>query len=757
MNIKRNLSFLKRMEGKILTIIATLLSLNMMALANRKSLNSIFSVSQNPDIFYGIFFILLVAATGTLLYYSRKINIQAKAKKIFFFFLPFEISLLFSLFCWKPELNFLFWNFSALYLFIAAFFSLQNLSAESLTEIAAKITVKKWFAKQGISTLITLFTIVVIFGFFGSWRISQFAAVDEPLWTFDRIPSYWKNVKQLNWSNTNISDKPGITVALVSGIGLLDVNPKQYDPKIPGSKDLNIQEMNSALRLPILLFATLMLPVFYFLLERLLGIRTALLSTAFIGLSPILLGMSRIINPDALLWVFAPLSLISFLIYQKKRLKLYLYLTGIFLGLAILTKYVANILYVFLFGMLFIEYILNNHRYKNISLRKYLVSALRDFLMLITISLAVFYILYPGTWLRPDRLFTGTILSQAFVSTWPIFAAFFSLIFADILFFKNKFSKITLGFLIERKKILINCFVVCFLLIIAFVLFNTYAGMKFYDFQEILASPKTSFKENGFIALVLSNFYPLLFAISPIAVIGLLVKLTRSLRSRTIAEEDSTNVALFLSFFIFAYYFGTTVNNVVSTTRYQIILYPLVLIISAMGIVFIYESFEKKYSWKKFSFTLLSIIIISISAISLYLSKPFYLSYASSLLPQENFLDLKDMGPGSYEAAQYLNSLPNAEKLSIWTDKTGVCNFFKGSCYGDLSFDDLSDISLDYVVVSWGRKSRTSSIVRSQSRLYSHKVFNFAKYYDQEENVVFKILINDRPAQYVKVIKVDNN
>ncbi|EKE11938.1 MAG: hypothetical protein ACD_14C00064G0003, partial [uncultured bacterium] len=158
--------------------------------------------------------------------------------------------------------------------------------------------------------------------------------------------------------------------------------------------------------------------------------------------------------------------------------------------------------------------------------------------------------------------------------------------------------------------------------------------------------------------------------------------------------------------------------------------------------------------WKH-SFAIFSLFIVLLSSISLIASKPFYLSYASSLLPKENYLDVKDMGPGSYESAQYLNSLPDAENLTIWTDKKGVCNFFKGSCYGDLSYDELEGVSLDYVVVSWGRKSRTTSMVRSSRRLSISETFNFAKYYDQKENVIYELLINDRPGQYIKIIKVN--
>lgn len=754
MAMKINLSIFNRPEGRILSAISFFLALNMALLANRKSQYSFFSIAQNPDVFYLFFFLLLATTLATLFFFSRKTNLASSIKKIFFTLIPFELTLLASLHFWKPELSVLFFLFAGIYGFIAIFAILKKLEPIEQEKTSRKQAAKEWIKSQGAATLVLLFLITLLSGIFGSYKIAQFSAVDEALWTFDRIPSFWKNISDQDWNDTNISDKPGITVALISGIGLMDTNPKLFNPKVKGSKNLDVLTLNSKFRLPILLFTVLLLPLFYFLLERLLGKRTALLSVSFIGLSPALIGMSRIINPDALLWVFAPLAILSFLVYQKRKLAEYLYLAGIFLGLAILTKYVANILYVFFLGMIFLEYIFNFQRYENIAASKYLRSAIINFAILVLTSLATFYLLYPGTWLKPERIFKGTILSQAFVSTWPIFAIFFLLLIADTVLFKNKLTGWVLNFLSKKRHLLAMLFSAVLLAAIAFLFVDVYTGMKPYNFEEILASPKTSYKENGFIGLLLSNFYPLLFAITPLAVLGLLTVLIRMLIWRKSDKDmEKRSIAVFFIIFIFLYYFGTTINNVVSTTRYQIMLYPLVLIISSIGLSFLFEFVSQRFAWKKYSFHAFVLLVVLISASSLIYS-PFYLSYASALLPQKNYLDLKDMGPGSYEAAQYLNSLPNAEKLAIWTDKKGVCTFFKGACYGDFSYNELEDVSLDYVVVSWGRKTRTTNMVKGRFKLSSHAIFNFAKYYDQEDNIAYKLLINDRPAQYIKVIKV---
>ena len=85
-----------------------------------------------------------------------------------------------------------------------------------------------------------------------------------------------------------------------------------------------------------------------------------------------------------------------------------------------------------------------------------------------------------------------------------------------------------------------------------------------------------------------------------------------------------------------------------------------------------------------------TILLLTIGTATLALT-PFPLSYASSLLPMTHHTDVKDMGAGSYEAAQYLNSLPDAEHMLIWTDKDGVCKFFVGRCKRGLNYQSLRD------------------------------------------------------------------
>ena len=131
---------------------------------------------------------------------------------------------------------------------------------------------------------------------------------------------------------------------------------------------------------------------------------------------------------------------------------------------------------------------------------------------------------------------------------------------------------------------------------------------------------------------------------------------------------------------------------------------------------------------------------------------PFPLSYASSFLPAAYHIDIKDMGAGSYETARYLNSLPDAEHMLIWTDKDGVCKFFVGRCKRGLDYQKLRTDGLDYIVVSAGRKSRTTKMMAGDIISNKTGLIRFDQYYERK-HPAFEIDINKRSSHYVKVFK----
>ncbi len=586
---------------------------------------------------------------------------------------------------------------------------------------------------------------------FGLPRLLPYSAVDEPYWTFERTPDFWQAIKTQKWKNTKVNDKPGITVAWLSGAGLLTIDPLEYkslreEPKNPEQMEA-MNTINVAFRLPIYLVALLSLPLFYFLIRKAIGRSVALVATVAIGLSPILLGISLIVNPDSLLWIFLPLAILARLTYGRGGDWKYLILAGILTGLSLLTKYVANILFVFFLALPFLEYIFASKKPEIVS---FLKRAFRDFAILVTIAVATFAALFPATWVKPRMILEGTVLSAAFKSTWPLFAGILALFALDALLFHGKITGSVLAFFSKYNRVFLAFLSGVFLAISAFVILNTRLGMKWFDFEAIVMSPKNSEETATFvksIGNIGADFYSLLFGLHPLLLSFLFVTFLLAIFGKIKSAGKSITVASF-AFFILLYYGGSEANYVIATVRYQIALYPLVLIVAAIGVVTLFECLNvRKYSsrWHR-SFAIL--LLVALLAGSLFIVRPHYLVYASSLLPETHILNYKDMGDGSYEAAEYLNSLPDARNLRVWSDKGAVCAAFIGDCSVSFNEKRFEANIPDYLVLSTGRKRKTVSMWLS-----SNVSIRFKDAYESAPAEFVEIL-DGRPDNFVKVIDV---
>jgi 4-amino-4-deoxy-L-arabinose transferase-like glycosyltransferase len=743
-------SFFQSLEHRLLAVLAVLLSLNSLFFISREvDLLHFLSFTHDTGIFYLLYAILFVLTVGIIAFFSP-FHWQRWLSKLLLVFFPTEVLIIWGL-NESKQFHYLFLLATGLYVILAGL-ALISLHHNKQPAIASSFSFKTWLRQQGWAALALVLLVMATNLGFGTYKIAQFAAVDEPLWTFGRIQRYWKNIAEREWNKTDVSDKPGITVALISGIGLLSENPKQYKALMydgGASSSKNIEDLNFALRFPILVATMLMLPLFYFFLERLVGKEGALFSTVLIGTSPILLGMARIINPDSLLWTFAPLSLLSYLVFLKRKNLWYLYGAGILLGLALLTKYVANIVFVFFFGLIFLEYIFMRTK-ERVSLDpvRYFKQSFLHYLIVTFCALAVFYLLLPDTWVKPDHLLNATLLSQAFESTWPLFIGILAFLFLDQRLLRNRVSAALLDFLAVHKRWLVLAISGFFAASVILVVSNTYQHMRWYDFESVLASPKSAYAAEGFGSVFFANFYPMLFGIAPVAFFLVLLGLFFTFQK---ASRLSTPLKTSFYFIILTllYYLASTINHVAAISRYQIIIYPAILIVAGIAAGTLFRLLQRKYPRLSLPATALSLFIVSAS--SLALSSPLYLSYASGLLPKQYSIDIKDMGTGSYEAAAFLNSLPDAANLTIWTDKKGVCTFFKGDCYSSFNFAKLHDKGLDYIVVSSGRKSRTTRMMQSHIAKAHPELIRFDQYYDQEEGFAYKLEINGRPNNYVKV------
>ena len=79
----------------------------------------------------------------------------------------------------------------------------------------------KKITKENLFIYLILAISIITFFLFGLFHLGKFETTDEHLWKYGRIKQYWTAIAERDWEKTYINDKPGVTVALVSGIGLL--------------------------------------------------------------------------------------------------------------------------------------------------------------------------------------------------------------------------------------------------------------------------------------------------------------------------------------------------------------------------------------------------------------------------------------------------------------------------------------------------------------------------------------------------------
>lgn len=596
-----------------------------------------------------------------------------------------------------------------------------------------------------------VFTLCLYFAF-GSYRLTKFFTTDEHYWIHERILQYWQAVHHQEWEKTMINDKPGIALAYVSGIGLFwELHPDLYVEKIAKHVTKydtdHTERLNLIFRLPILIFNGLFSFFFFWIIQKITGSDwIALWSAMLILLSPVLLGISRVVNPDSLLWVFSSASLFSFLAYLKLDKKKYATLSALFLGAAILSKYTAVILFPFFFAALIYKYLSNFHGWESQNkIKNNLGKLLAAYFAIIAASLIMFALLMPAIMFGKIFYYQKTIadIFSQLKTIFFIIVSVSALLLADAYFLKNFLTKFVFKWLEKSKKIWVRAVYFILAAVFIFVLINWITNQGIINLENIPFDTRrdSEFTDLPFYQKMILEFYPVVFSLPPLVILSLLYIWIKSL----FKESRLNDVLFLLSSFVVIYYLAVIKNDLLATVRYSIMVYPLLISIAAVGIHDFWKSFAKGKARAYF----LSIAIIITSITSLWKTSPFYFNYTNFLLP-EKYLITGSWGEGGYEAAQHLNSLPNAENLTVWADYSGVCEFFKGTC---IKLYDISDHNylIDYYVLT-----RRGEIKYEPSRPRWRKpgYIDAYKYYGRNDPD-WSLYINNRPGNFIKIFKAD--
>jgi 4-amino-4-deoxy-L-arabinose transferase-like glycosyltransferase len=611
-----------------------------------------------------------------------------------------------------------------------------------------------------------LFAIIALFLAFGLHHLTQFETADEHYWLYERIPQYWQAVHDGNWKKTYINDKPGISVALISGIGLFfEPHPETLCSRtsdlIETCDTTRTQTLLLVFRAPILLTNALLLLYLFWIIKKISNEKIALWSVFFMALSPILIGMSQIVNPDALLWSFGIASLFSYFATLHFREKKYVLLSGIFLGFALLSKYTAGILIPFFLLVSFLSAVFSTSN-TDADAKATLKKNVSAFFLTCLGAIAIILLFLPAIWTKPFIL--QYLLSGG--SEQPVILlslSAFIFLYADTALFKGK-SFLFLRTIVQKiytfpyiRLILPwSILLFFFVLLIGRVFFpewNLFERIPF-DLRDLTSDPRNFGRTPQFLESLLLEFNPLVFSITPVVLLFGIITLFHTPRHNQKHIGLDFEVSM-LSMFTILFLLMLIVFDVLATPRYLIILYPIFAFLAAVGICKSSVLYAKiahfnlhGFDLKKFLFTS-SIVFFSFG--SAFLSMPFYFNYANFLLPKTALVS-DTWGYGGYEAAQYLNTLPNAQNLLVWTDYEGVCEFFKGKCLTK-QYKYPNTVPIDYAVLT-----RRGSILYNPNHSRWTKEGNlFMKPAYDDPNPQWRLDINGQPENFIKVVKMKSD
>ncbi|TAK94930.1 phospholipid carrier-dependent glycosyltransferase [Patescibacteria group bacterium] len=657
--------------------------------------------------------------------------------------------------------------------------------------------------RLGLPKLLLVIAVIIYFAF-GLFHLTTFISFDEHYWLYnpenDRIHQYWQAIADRDWEDTRINDKPGVTLAWVSGVALLfeddaatqvkftDGNVKIFDPS-------KTELVNLKYRLPILILVGLSAFYFFWILKKILANEwTALWAVTLMLLSPVLLGMSQIVNPDSLFWIFGAASFFTFVAFVQSPARKLGILASILFGLAMASKYVAIIFLPFFFFTLLAWLLFDFEQWKN-KLADFpgrIIVIFSSYLGIIAGGLLLFCLMMPAVFVKWKYFYEGTI---GFPGMEPIFwsVMFLSaLILLDAWLSKSRALIWMLDKLQPLRQVLPRLVSGVLLASFVFVLINWMFRHRLLDLSEI---PYDMKRKEGFDELpYLHRFFlevaPMAFGLTPLAVLSLLY-----LWVKTVVGKVARPFLVFLfSAFFLIFYVAVIEQGLLVTIRYSIILFPLSLVLSAMALEEFFVSKKQgaaesgwRIEWNMLLFAfigallfaffaivaveqkkivdetmmqwfydfhrgwsyviviggsglltgaaywilvvlsrlriaplVLAVGVIAFSLPSLFSIAPYYFSYTSDMLPKKYTLT-GTWGYGGYEAAQYLNALPNAENLIVWSDSYGVCEFFVGKCIRKQKVK-IDRYPIDYYV----RSSKPQLNPNFPHPMYPQPVWNIA-------------------------------
>lgn len=618
----------------------------------------------------------------------------------------------------------------------------SSVSSEPNHEPASPKEKNRWYI------LLLIAIPVAIYFYFGLQHLAQFETADEHLWVSNlytgRIQQYWTAIAQKDWPSTHINDKPGVTLALISGIGM----HWEHDVRDKISQKENLwtiynpqknQETYRLYRLPIVIANGIMGLFFFIALWRLTKKHwLALTGAGLILASPVLIGISQIINPDAFLWTFSFASICSFMLFlQDKRwwsAIIDCLLAAIFLGLAFLSKYVALVFFPFLL-LVMLWYLFANHD-QLVETKKFRLKAIFasiGYPFVIASAVFVFALFMPAAWVNTQLLTKSVLRFGQMREILIVCGVIDAVVLLDAIILKSwvvRFLSRHLRFLrVVLPKLLYAGMALWFVAVLA----NWGLGTNFLHVALFDPGSKASdiFKTLPTVQQYILDSKPLLFSLTPITLALMIFGWIKSIVRKS--EFDWMIFSLTCVFGVF--YYAVIKQDLLVNIRYSIVLYPVAATLAGFGLYEATKSLKHRYVLPLF------LLVFGASVASVKAIQPYYFNYTNNLLPK-NLSIAEGWGYGGYEALQYIQSQGGAGK--IYTDYYGECEFFSGKCVTEGQskwMKHANAVDIDYVITSEDGVKKNDAGIAAVADDFSLG------------DPVWELDIDGRPDNFIKVYK----
>jgi len=594
-------------------------------------------------------------------------------------------------------------------------------------------------------------------------HLGKFQTADEDLWFANpeegRIHEYWNAFRYKTWEDTRINDKPGVTTAIFGGLF-----GNEFDA-IPEKKVIENGNIVDRFNAEYFEEASFFYRLGIFLVSGLLVLFTAWflwaatrdrlivgLSAAFLFLSPVLVGVSQIVNPDATLWSFGIAALTGYFAFLVRGKWYFLFLAGIFFGFALLSKYTGAFLFFVTYFLTFASALyLGTQKEDRKAFLRFWSRRLLGYPVFGILAIVTFALGMPAAILEPEYLYEGTfgfkgaedVDGLLVIMSWA-WGAF--LIEAVVL-------RSVVSFRLIRKLQFLKIPIV----LLAGMVLLAGAGFTWYNWGldnilDLETAPFDAGKEEEYRDIesdgnkLALQIKPLVFTLTPIvlafSLLAFFLPAVSLVRKRFFGESRNVLALLLagIGVFVIGFFYAALEQNVLVHVRYSILLYPALGIAAAIFGAFLVRFLKAKNIWLGISAI---VLILGASVASLAADRPFYFNYTNDLLPRDQDV-VGAWGYGGYEAAQHLNNVTKfPEYLTAWADYEGFCPFFKGRCIkGSIVkwYRGGSMEGIQYFVVS------RRGLIRNQSTL--EKLVEKGVI---DQTPIWTLYIGGRPGNFVEI------